>query len=301
MKPQHSFVAERIAAQHCAELLRRGPEPAELLSALGQIGERIARRLAPALATLLGGDAPDISAASPEELSKSELIEEIGPLAANALLACSIPSVGLIASIDGQAVLRLVDRAFGGRGEAAGALPDAFPLSAELMVSQLETLIVESLSDALCLPDLRAVARNCRLSELARFPAATRLAVLRLSVSDGARSAWQLRITVPTGQLPELISRAGTAVDPAEPATNRTSSRAADPAAAPFADMPVPLTATLVDMLVTLSTMAGLQPGVVLPVAVARAVPVSASGTVIASGSVGSTDDRIAIKLTRIA
>lgn len=300
MKPQYSFVAERIAAQHCAELLRRGPEPAELLSALGQIGERIARRLAPALATLLGGDAPDISAASPEELSKSELIEEIGPLAANALLACSIPSVGLIASIDGQAVLRLVDRAFGGRGEAAGSLPDAFPLSADLMVAQLEKLIVESLADVLGLPDLHGAARNNRLAELARFPAATRLAVLRLLVNDGMRSPWQLRITVPIGQLPELVLRAGSAADPTAPGPSRTNRHAADPAAAPFADMPVPLTATLVDMLVPLSTMAALEPGSVLPVAVTRAVPVSASGTVIASGSVGSADDRIAIKLTRI-
>ena len=35
MKSHHSFVAERIAAQHCQELLRRrGPDPATLIPAL---------------------------------------------------------------------------------------------------------------------------------------------------------------------------------------------------------------------------------------------------------------------------
>jgi flagellar motor switch protein FliM len=301
VKPQHSFIAERIAAQHCPELLRRRPEPTELIPALGQIGERLARRLAPALAALLGSDAPEVSAATPDELGKAELLDEVGPLAANALLACSVPSIGLIVSIDGQAVLRLVDRAFGGRGEVSGALPEAFPLSAELMIARLEELTVECLSDVLGLPDLHAAARNNRLAELARFPAATRLGVLRLSVSDGARAPWQFRITVPIGQLPELVVRAGNATDPAAPAPSRASPRGADPAAAPFADMPVPLTATLVDMLVPLSAMAALEPGAVLPVAVERSVPVSAAGIVLASGTVGSADDRVAIKLTRIA
>ncbi len=301
MKPQHSFIAERIAAQHCPELLRRRPEPTELIPALGEIGERLSRRLATALGALLGSAAPVVSAATPEELGKAEWLEEVGPLAANALLACSIPSIGLIISIDGQAVLRLVDRAFGGRGEAAGALPEAFPLSAELMIARLEELTVECLSDVLGLPDLHAAARNSRLAELARFPAATRLAVLRLSVNDGARAPWQFRIAVPIGQLPDLVARAGDASDPTAPAPSQASPRAADPAALPFADMPVQLTATLVDMLVPLSAMAALEPGAVLPVAVARSVPVSSAGTMLASGTVGSADDRVAIKLTRIA
>jgi flagellar motor switch protein FliM len=81
----------------------------------------------------------------------------------------------------------------------------------------------------------------------------------------------------------------------------RKASGAADPAAAPFADVPLPLSATLVDMRLPLAVAATLAPGMVLPVAVARAVPLSAGGSVIARGSVGHQDDRIALKLTQIA
>ena len=77
--------------------------------------------------------------------------------------------------------------------------------------------------------------------------------------------------------------------------------RAADPAAAPFADLPLPLSALLVDMQVPLATISTLAPGVVLPVAVARAVPLRAGDAVLAHGTVGAQDDRVAIKLTRIA
>ena len=46
MKSDHAFIAERIAAQHCPELLRSGPAPGELLPLLTQLGERLALALA---------------------------------------------------------------------------------------------------------------------------------------------------------------------------------------------------------------------------------------------------------------
>lgn len=292
MKPQHSFVAERIAAQHCAELLRRGPEPVDLLPAMARLGERLARALAPAVATLLGGDAPAVTVSAPAELSEADLIDEAGPLAANSLLATAIPGVALLASVDGQAALRLVDRAFGGRGEAAGPLPEAFPLSAELMIAQLETLIAGCLGEALGQPELKSLKRDSRLAELAPFPAGARLTVLRIEVMEGSAKPWKLLIALPSVQLPRLLGRDAAATRPV---------RAANPAVAPFADVPLPLTATLVDMAMPLSLLATLAPGTVLPVAVARAVPLSVGGAALARGSVGTQDDQIAIKLSQIA
>ncbi len=293
MNTQHSFVAERRAAQHCQELLRRGPEPADLVPALARLGERFARALAPAFAALLGGDAPSVAVAAPVELSEVDLNEEVGPLAANSLLATQVPGLALLASVEGQATLRLVDRAFGGRGEAPAVLPEAFPLSAELMIQRLEQLVARCLGEALGQDELRPLRRDSRLPELAPFPAGARLAVLRIEVMEGARKPWKLLIALPFAQLPKLLGNG-------EPATPRQAG-SADPAAAPFADVPVPLTATLVEMRVPLSTLAALEPGAVLPVAVARAVPISARGAVLARGTIGAQDDRVAIKLTQIA
>jgi flagellar motor switch protein FliM len=54
-------------------------------------------------------------------------------------------------------------------------------------------------------------------------------------------------------------------------------------------------------MKVPLATVSRLEPGMVLPVAVARAVPIHAGAAVIAHGTVGAQDDRVAVKLTHIA
>lgn len=294
MKPERAFVAERVAAQHCAELLRRGPEPSELLPALHRLGEKLARQLGPALAALLGGDEPAVTPLAPQEQSEIELVEAVGPLAANSLLATTAPGVTLLASVDGLAMLRLVDRAFGGKGEASGPLPDRFPHSAELMIAKVEGLLAKTLGAALGQGELRALRRDARLTELAPFPAGARLAVLPVEVMEGAKAPWKLTLALPLVMLPKLLGSTESGAAPRK-------AGAADPAAAPFADVPLPLTARLVDMKVPLSTIALLEPGQVLQVAVARAVPIAIGEQVIARGTVGSQDDCVALKLTQLA
>jgi flagellar motor switch protein FliM len=293
VKPQRAFVAERVAAQHCAELLRRGPEPAELLPALQRLGEKIARHLAPALSMLLGGDEPAVTPLAPQEQSEIELVEAVGVLAANSLLATTAPGVTLLASVDGTAMLRLVDRAFGGKGEASGPLPERFPHSAELMIAKVEVLLAKALGAALGQGELRVLRRDARLAELTPFPAGARLAVLPIEVMEGAKAPWKLTLALPLAMLPKLLGGTDMGGAPRSPG-------AADPAAAPFADVPLPLTARLVDMKVSLSTIAALEPGTVLPVAVARAVPIAIGEQVIARGTVGTQDDCVALKLTQL-
>ncbi len=295
MKPQQAFVAERAAAQHCAELLRSGPAPAELLPALAKTAERIARALAPALAGLIGGEEPEFATGQPEQRGEAELADAVGALAANALLASAASGVTLLTSIDGQAALRLVDRAFGGRGEGTGPLPDRFPLSAEMMIARLEQIIAGVLAEVLGLADLTGLRRDSRLADLAPFAVGTRLAVLRFAVAQDGSAPWNLLIALPLAQLPGLLSTGGLE----RSAPRRSGS--ADPAAAPFAELPLPLTATLVDMRVPLATLAALEPGMVLPVAVARAIPIAVRGAVLARGTIGSNDDRVAVRLTQIA
>jgi flagellar motor switch protein FliM len=295
---EHTFIAERAAAQHCPELLRRGPEPVDLSASLARMAERFARALAPTLAPLLGGEAPDIAVQPPRELSEAELVGEVGALAANSLYSTGVPGLTLLAAIEGAGLLRLVDRAFGGTGEAPKTLPAVFPLSAELMIGKLETLVAAALAKGLGHTDeaeIRALRRAAQLAELAPFPAGARIAVLRCEVTEAARAPWQLTLAVPQTLLPKLLGQGDGA-----PASS-ASPRPADPAAAPFAEVPLPLTATLVDMPVSLAAIAALEPGSVLPVAVARSVPLSIGGALVARGSVGAQDDRIALKLTQIA
>lgn len=297
MKPQSAFTAERAAAQHCPELLRRGPEPADLLPQLARLGERLAKALPMELAALCGGEVPSVTALAPRDTSESELAEQIGPLAANALLSTGVPGVTLLASIEGKAMLRLVDRAFGGTGEPPTRLPDAFPLSAELMIQRIETLVARCLAAALGHAqetELSVLRRDSRFAELAPFPAGIRLVALPIEVMEGMRAPWTLTLALPLAMLPKLLGqRDGGAV--ARPP------RPADPAREPFSELPLPLSARLVDMAVSLHAVSALEVGAVLPVAVARAVPLRIGERIVAHGSIGAQDDRVALKLTQIA
>jgi flagellar motor switch protein FliM len=166
------------------------------------------------------------------------------------------------------------------------------------MIAKLETLVAAALAAALGHSDggeIRALRRAAQLGELAPFPAGARIAVLGCVVEEESRARWQLTLALPQAMLGKLLGSGEGAAPGAAPP------RAADPAAAPFAAVPLALTATLVDMPVSLVAVAALAPGAVLPVAVARAVPLSIGGAIVARGTVGAQDDRIALQLTQIA
>lgn len=294
MKPERSFTAERIAAQHCAELLRRGPEPADLVPQLERMAERLGKILIPALAPLCGGKAPEWTVLPARETSEAELGEALGTLAATMLLSTGVPGVSLLASLDGSATLSLVDRAFGGSGQAPAPLPAAFPLSAELMIERIEGMIAAAVAEALGQsPEaVQPLRRASRYADLAPYPAGMRLVAVTLELSHGLTTPWRLTAALPLALLPKLLGQGDAA---------RAPRGEANPAAAPFADVPLPMTAVLVDMPVSLRAVSALEVGAVLPVAVARAVPIRLGSAVIARGTVGAQDDRIAVRLTQIA
>lgn len=298
MRPEGALIAERSAAQHCADLLRRGPDPADLLPQFARLGERLARALAPALATLYGGDAPGVFAHPTRDATEHELAGAIGPLAASMVLSSGVPGVSLLAALDGKAVLSLVDRAFGGKGDVPERLPETFALSADLLAQRIESLIARALGEALghAEPEkVRVLRRDSRFAELAAFPAGMKLTAIDLELSDGARAPWRLTLALPLALLARLFAQGQAGAPPERPVGP------ADPAAAPFAAVPLPLTAVLVDMAVPLSILSQLQVGAVLPVSVARAVPLRIGDSVIARGTVGAQDDRVALRLTSIA
>lgn len=299
MKPEHAFIAERPAAQHCAELLRHCPEPLELMPMLERLGERLSKLLVVALTPLCGGEPPVVTTLPPRELSATGLTDLIAPLAANSLLLAGTQASPLLISIEAAAIFRLVDRAFGGRGNVASPLPTCFPLSAELMMARIELLIVRQLGQAMGTEAegaVRAIRRDGSLTELAPFTGNTRLAVMALEVTEAARAPWIITLALPFSTLADLFGHGER-----PPAPHGKGSRAADPAAEPFAGMPLPLNAVLVDMNIPVALIAALEPGHILPVAVVRNVPLRIGNKTIAHGSVGAQDDRIAIQLTQIA
>ena len=291
MRHDFSFLAERPVAQHCAELLRRPPSPDELLPRLARAGTRMARALGLALTPLLG-ETPAVRCEAPRALAAAEFLTLIAPLAGNSLLM-GPGGRRLCLSIEAEVILRLVDRAFGGRGSAPDPLPSAFPLSADLMVARIESLATTALAEALDLPAeaIEPVARGGKLAELEPFPETARLSLLTLAVEEAGGACWTLHLALAEEGLADLLGEAG-----GVPAAGKAITRS--PLDQPFAELPLTLQAILVDTRISMAALSSLRPGAVLPVAVARQVPVRAGDRTLALGTVGTLDDRVAIQVT---
>ena len=284
-----------MKARHCKELLGSGPSIDELVPALSLIGERIARALGIGLARLSGDDAPVVRVGMPMDGTLASVQAELDGLASHSLLAVGTESLPMLATFEAAPVFRLVDRAFGGRGEVPHPLPETFPLSAELLITRIEGTVAEALSAAFggdTRHAVRPLRRETSLRQLAPFDRHEDLLRLTLDIEEAGCDAWSLSLAFPQATLGSLITV------PRHPRKSQAAVPAPDPAAEPFASMPLPVRAVLVDMTVGFSRLSGLKPGDVLPVAVARSVPLKVGDRTVASGTVGELDDRVAVQIS---
>lgn len=298
MKPERTFLAERALAQHCAALLRPAPSPSELLPSLARAAERLTRILRGALAPLVGGEPPLVECEGPAELSFEDFATTATGLNAHSVYSAGIGTARLLTTIEAEAVLRLVDRAFGGKGEPPRPMPRELPMSGDLMVQRIETILATRLGEAFATPAGRAIRplrRDTDLGQLQPFVAAARLVVLTLVVTEQGGAPWKVRLALPLAALGDLLGEGEGTRPPRAPAAP------GDPMAAPFGDMPLPVRAVLVDVPLPLSAISKLEVGQVLSVPIARSVPLRVGTRTVAHGSIGAVDDRVAIQITQLS
>lgn len=292
MKPERALIAERMLAQHCPELLRSNDAPpVQLMPALTRLSDGAARVLSNALASLSAGEPPLVRSLPPRECTMAELAQDIAPLAGNSLLSAG-SDLPALASVDAEAVLRMVDRAFGGRGDAPSPLPSAFPLSAELMVTRLEGVVAGALGQAMARA-FKPVRRDGCILQLEPFAADRQLGVITLEVDDPGRTPWKVTLAIPHDALAKLFGEGERAA--AKPAPRAEP----NPANEPYGSVPLTLSAVLVDMRIGFAALSNLQPGQILPVAVARSVPLKVGDKTVAHGTIGALDDRVAVQITQ--
>jgi flagellar motor switch protein FliM len=284
----------RPVARHCAELLGAGPSIGELVRPLAKLGETLARTLPAGLARIAGTDAPVVRIGIPAETTLDAIVGDDPGLAAHALMGLGPKRLPLLATFAADPVLRLLDRAFGGRGDVSEPLPAAFPLSAELLLARIEEAIAAALSQGLGGDETHRVVplrRDTSLAHLAPFAPAEPLLRIVLEVEEAEAQPWSLALAFPHATLAAAL------VVPRRRRTAPRRATLAGPEAEPFASLPLDLTAVLVDMQLPFSRVSALRPGDVLPVTVARAVPVRIDGRTIATGTVGEVEDRVAVQI----
>jgi flagellar motor switch protein FliM len=295
MRPEGTFIAERLAAQHCAELTRGPRQAANPLAELGQFGERFADVLADTLAKAFQGAAIDVSAVEPTELT-ANVNERRGEPVFNTTFAAGAGETGFYASLPQGAALAMVDVALGGDGKNCEVAGGKLPISAQLMFERFEKLLTAALADAFELPgaDAVKVRKSGTMPEAALPFSGCKRIVLAVRLAIASSPHHELVLTFPGASLATLFAGRGDA------GAGVTKGGVVAPNAEPFAGIPLPMRAILVDMAMPVSALANLAPGTVIPVSVARSVPLMIGDQVIGHGSVGSMDDRTALQLARI-
>jgi flagellar motor switch/type III secretory pathway protein FliN len=303
----HDFATARAAAVHCAELtthsLGRGPRPEESAALMAAWRRDLARLLADDLSGLLSGDRLDVHITEPERLTGADALRRIGPLAANSLIRCGASAETALLSFDFATAIALTDRSFGGDGRVSGHVPEALPRSAALLVEETATMIAGAITAASFGDMPPPSGASTRGEVIVRSESAARLKPFALDgeafffvleIANRQGCIWRAALAVSAERMARLLPGGG------RRARARGPREAASPFAAPFADVPLPLHVVLAEFDLSLARLQSLSPGDTIPLAMGRQVPLFAGETLIAHGSVGTAEDRMAIRLTRI-
>lgn len=306
MRMGHDFAPARAAAQHCAELMAhgaaRGPRPEEREAMLAAWRRDLARVLADDLSPLLSGDRLDVTVTEPEPMSGADALRRIGQVAANSLVRCGISGETALLSFDFATALALTDRSFGGDGRITGGLPEALPRSAALMVDEAAAMIAQAITrvshgdsppPAGAAIDGEVIIRSESAARLKPFGLDAPCLMVTLIIANRQGSEWRATLALAADRIDRLL-----------PGTTRPARAAgrtpASGLAAPFADVPLPLHVVLAEFDLSLARLQTLAPGDQIPLAMGRQVPLMVGEKLIAHGSIGTADDRMAIRLTRI-
>ncbi len=202
-----------------------------------------------------------------------------------------------LAAAGGGARLSSISRS-GGTGKDCELPGGKLPMSAQLMFARFEKALAARPGRS-----ARTAGRRMRSGSRTRTPRPMRSAPfagckrtilpIRLAIADA--EPCELVFTFP-GVQPDRAVRRSRQDLPTAP----RSACSRCPNAEPFGGIPLPLKAILVDMAIPVATLAKLEPGMMIPVTVARSVPLVAGEQVVAHGTVGAMDDCTALQLTRI-
>jgi flagellar motor switch/type III secretory pathway protein FliN len=299
----HAFAPARAAAVHCAELTQRGPRPEERAALLAAWRRDLGRALADDLAGLLSGDRLEVTIGEPETLSGADALRRIAPVAANSLLRCGASAETALLSFDFATAIALTDRSFGGDGRTTGSAPEALPRSAALLVEEAASIIAGAITRA-SLGDMppragaqtggEVIVRSESAARLKPFAPEDETLFFVLEIANRQGCTWRAALAVASERMGRLLPGAG------RPRRARTPRAAASGLAAPFAEVPLPLHVVLAEFDLSLARLQTLSPGDTIPLAMGRQVPLMVGEAILAHGSVGTAEDRMAIRLTRL-
>lgn len=318
-----AFADARLYAQHSHTLIKSGPRPEERAENLTTWRRDIGRELAQDLSELLSGARLTVTLSDPETVPGSEVFSRIGTIAANSLLRCGQDDLTLLLSFDFATAIALTDRSFGGEGKPSeDENQEQLPRSAAMLTDTAAKMIAQAIarvSFGANHGNADGTERSLKADVIVRSESATRLkpfdqdtwcSVLMLEIcEDGAPGgpiSWKAMIAVPAYRLEMLLpsndtgASTGSASSSASGTDNSTPGKPAKTRdAEPFEGIPLELEAVLAEFEMSLAKLEQMAPGDHIPIAMPREVPLRMGDDVLAHGSLGTLDDRMALKVTR--
>jgi len=286
----------RAPVQHCAELFRAS-EPRETdTSAFTDFGAALARRLTPAIAGLLGGAKVRVSAVGSGRRDAADEPVEADSRVVGTRLAFGVTGAQMAVSLPLADLLALTDRMFGGEGDVPDDLPEELPLMADLVASQLDTVMSDAMGAVL--PSFgrpEYAGRSYDAAALVPFAREDHTFAMDLVIAQADRADWAIRLSACPRSHSILFGGKNAAAGKARPRR-----RASDLTQGPMADLPFDLTAVVAELSLPLARVSTLRPNDTIPLALSREVPLRIGDDVIAYGTIGSRDDQVALQLTRV-
>ena len=202
-------------------------------------------------------------------------------------------------AIDGKLTYEMLDRFFGGDGEAPQPLPSDFTGSAEMLLTRLANRIAEQLRpawDVLAQIDFAPVPVHAPLSVAPEIEGGDAMVVTRIGVAQGNAKPHWIDILYPVSALkpytPSLTARVIGGEPEAEPEWRNALTRAA-------LGVRLPVRSVLAEPVVPVQMLMALKPGDVIPISFGPDVPVMVARRAIGAGTVGTANGRAAIRMTR--
>ena len=297
MNLNQTFVAERRAAMHCAQLVAAKPDADSRLGAFARLGRALEPELAVRMAGVFNANGWTCEVGEPEVMLARELGERIEPVAGNFILPVGDAGGRLFATFSLSPILARLEAMFGGDMSSSEFTPGPkLPSSVELLLKRMARALTQALGQCLDAAALRAgeeATFSTDYGKLAVFPGQADAVVMPFKIAPPEGAAVTLRLACRPGTMARLLTHfvdGGAQPNPVAPTVLPDV----------LAEIPLPLRARLAEMKLPASKLMALRPGQVLPIAVARSVPIFVGRNLVASGAVGEQDDRVALQLDRV-
>ena len=302
MNLAQTFFPARLMAQHCAELTERGPRPEERAESLASWRRDIAREVAQDMTELLSGAKLEAKISDPEIVRGSVVFDRVGAVAANSLLRCGGDDQTALLSFSVATAIALTDRSFGGSGEEPSEPVTVLPRSAALLIEQVARTIASAIArvsaggGAAGAMEGDVIIRSENASRLKPFTPSAECALFTATLSAPDGIVWEGHLAITRDRLDSLLPGLASAAsakedDELDPAAQREADDAV------FGPVPLPLQAVLAEFDLSLGQLDRLAPGDEIPIAIAREIPLRLGAQLVAAGSLGTMEDRMALKV----